>query len=213
MNSTFVVIMGAGRCGSTFVMNHLNRDFDTNIYGEDMGTTLSLLQTLFCEHNFLQHIQKHKHIKKSQKSVADIQLQSQIDKSKFYIGNEMYHNYEFHQQLFNTLMTQLTSYYCHCITGFKEIRWDLYRNLEFLDVLRLLYKKVKYIYLTRSDSEILKSSKKIWERDEEWIINSINIKKQNIETFLQTQESKNVIVGDVTKNPSFYQNIREFIRS
>ena len=205
--------MGAGRCGSTFVMNHLNRDSDTNIYGEDIGTTLGLLHTLFCEHAFLHHIQKHPHVKKSTKSATDIELQTQIDKNKFYVGNEMYHNYQFHQQLKDILINQLTSYYCHCITGFKEIRWDLYGSLEFLNILPLLYKKVKYIYLTRSDSEILKSSKKIWERDEEWIIKSIYMKKKNIEAFIQTQEPNNVIIGDVTTDPSFYQNIREFVRT
>jgi len=205
--------MGVGRCGSTFVMNQLNRDCNTTIYGEDMGTTLSLLKTIDCLNEFLTHISNHPHIKKSIKTVADAKLQTQIAGVDYYIGNEMYHNCDAYETLNYKLIKTLTTYYNQQITGFKEIRWDMYENLNFLNILNKLYRTVKYIYLKRSDNEVLTSSMKNWSENEESIAKRIKSKKEKIETFLNTQTDINVIQGDITKDSYFIEQIKSFIKA
>jgi hypothetical protein len=206
--------MGVGRCGSTYVMNQLNTNKQINIFGEDMGSTLSLLHSLFCLKQFSQHISKHPKIKECIKHVNQEILLTQINKNSIYVGNEMFHDYNFHINVESLLANHLTSCYNHQITGFKEIRWDLFDSLEFLTVVSNYYKKIKYIYLTRSDEEVVESSKKAWTCfDEQETRRRIKCKKEKINNFLNKQSKEQILIGDVTKNPSFINRVFDFVNS
>ena len=177
-----------------------------------MGSSLSLLHTLFCLKRFSTHVLDHPKIKQSLKFVGHETMQNQIQKKHAYLGNEMFHDYKFHAHLEHMLTTQFISYYNHRITGFKEIRWDLFDNLNFLCTLNLLYKKVKYIYLTRADSDILQSSKKAWSvKNEDDLKRRIKHKQTKINEFLSTQPAETIIIGDVTNNSKFINEIYNFV--
>lgn len=213
MNKTvFVVIMGAGRCGTTYVMNHLNKRENTNIFGEDMGTTLSLINTLYRTNQIIHYSQTHPKLVFKEKQALQVNVEDQIRKSRRYIGNEMYHDPDFFLKLRNVITTELSNYFNTPITGFKEIRWDLFDELDFLSVLTQCFTTVKFIFLTRNQDEILHSSSELWKDESvDKLKQRISTKILKIENFLKKQNQNNVLIGDVTTDLEFINRIDEFI--
>ena len=93
------------------------------------------------------------------------------------------------------------------VTGFKEIRWDLFPDLCFLNVLSSYYSRVVYVNLTRSIDQIIASSIRAFsesgnEQCKQQIESRILAKQHIIRKFLKNQNPANVVSGDVTKDSS-----------
>lgn len=208
--------MGAGRCGSTFVMNKLNEINDTNIYGEDMGSTLCLLNLLFRINNRAKHISRHPAIASS-KVVSSELIEHQLNKSSAYIGNEFYFDAYFHNNIKTNAEKCLTECFNEPVTGFKEIRWDLFADLSFLSVLNNYYSKVVYVNLTRNIDDIVYSAIRadFTETKDKKIIhqtrNRAMHKQKIIQTFIETQKPKYVISGDITTDVDLMSKIKRVI--
>jgi hypothetical protein len=199
--------MGAGRCGSTFVMNRLNECSKTNIFGEDMGATLCLLNLLFRLDNRINHIRNHPSITHSIKAVSSELIRCQLSKKSSYIGNEFYHDLQFHNNIKASAEKCLVECFSSKITGFKEIRWDLFPDLCFLNVLSSYYSRVVYVNLTRSIDQIIASSIRAFsesgnEQVKQQIESRILAKQNIIRKFLKNQNPADVVSGDVTKDSS-----------
>ena len=216
LNSTFVVIMGAGRCGSTFVMNKLNEVGDTNIFGEDMGSTLCLLNLLFRLNHRTNHIYKHPLINCSTKTVSSELIGRQISKNSQYLGNEFYHDAQFHNNIKTCNEKWLLDCFSSTVTGFKEIRWDLFADIYFLNVLNQYYRRVVYVNLTRDVDQIICSSIRAFnvnkdEKTKQQIRARILHKQQIIHSFIESQNPSNVISGDITVDCNLIDKINHLV--
>ena len=210
--SVFVVIMGAGRCGTTYVMNHLNERESTNIFGEDMGATLSLINTLYRTNQIIEYSQTHPKLRFKEKKALQEDIQKQVQGFQHYIGNEMYHEPGFFLKMRNFITDELGNYFNSPITGFKEIRWDLFDELDFLSVLTQHFTAVKFIFLTRDQEKILQSSSELWKNESlDKLKQRISAKTIKIENFLKKQNQNDVLIGDVTTDSTFINRIDDFI--
>ena len=209
--------MGAGRCGSTFVMNKLNEHSGVNIFGEDMGSTLCLLNLLFRISNRTDHIRKHPAVMYSPKTVSSEALNRQLHKASSYIGNEFYFDAHFHENVKNSAEKYLLRCFNSPVTGFKEIRWDLFADLSFLNVLNKYYDRVVYINLTRNVDNIVSSSIRadfVENKDEEVapkIRTRVLNKQEIIQNFIKKQNPSNVVSGDITTDGDLMDKIKKTI--
>jgi hypothetical protein len=212
VKSVFVVIFGAGRCGSTFLMNQLNKNENTSIYGEDLAATLCLFNSLYRLNQFTEYVDQHPKRTFNTKVVSDETIQNQLIKKQSYIGNELYQNPSFHKNIKTILEQNLFEYFNTPVTGFKEIRWDLFDDLNFLDVIRKYFHVVKFIFLTREETKILQSMTKLWPTEShEKIQQRLRAKHDKISNFLSTQSPESVLKGDITTNELTMEEINAFV--
>lgn len=200
---TFVLIMGAGRCGSTSLVSFLNKHQDFNIYGENNNVIYDILN---CVANIDQ-------IKKNKINELDHKYSNLLYSNNNYIDMEWYNPKNKLDNLKNSLITTLTNYFDNNeqYVGFKEVRW-INRKLDCLNILED-YFKVKYIYLTRNLHDQVKSIKKVG-----WNLPSPtdkHIEKTNsvIETFLSKKKPNQFIHKNISTNTNFLQEIYQFIVS
>lgn len=152
---TLLIIISAGRCGSTNLINRLNKNEGINIYGENYGALLDLIKSAnwFSMYKTRFINQPNMRLKTRLSSIEEEQIYSQVKGGKKWIGNEFYNNHEILEDTLNVLNKLIVDFFKvdDPIVGFKEIRWQYYQNLNWLKHLETLpFKEIKYIKLNRN---------------------------------------------------------------
>jgi hypothetical protein len=152
---TLLILISAGRCGSTNLINRLNKNEGINIYGENYGALLDLIKSAnwFSMYKTRFINQPNMRLKTGLSSIEEEQLNSQINRGQKWIGNEFYNNHEILEDTLNVLNKLIVDFFKvdEPIVGFKEIRWQYYQNLNWLKHLETLpFKEIKYIKLNRN---------------------------------------------------------------
>lgn len=197
----FVMIMSAGRCASTSLLNFLNRSNDFNIYGENCGFILNLTT---CIKKISELIHNHRNIK------YDNYLK--YKNYQHYLTNAFFYDNEANlKKIRNNLVEQLRIFFPSnkSFIGFKEIRWLDY-DIDSLNILDSMYNNI-YIHLTRNINEQSCSLKKTFLnyksiKDIEYYINQTN---DRISNFLEKKNKK--ILMNISDNDNFLHDIQKFI--
>lgn len=202
-NQTFVVIMSAGRCGSTSTMNFLNELPIFNIYGENYGFILDLLSSISTINQL---------IKKCQSSKID--TYTKYENQKKYCKNGFYYDNKICLiNIRDNLLNQIKLFFDPTTEyiGFKEIRWIDY-DLNTLNIIDSIYKKIKYIHISRDLGEQINSFKRTWmyTQTDEQISNYITNTNNNIIQFL-TNQNKDFLSINMSTDKNFLHTIRDFI--
>jgi hypothetical protein len=148
----FVIIMGAGRCGTTYVMDELNKIDGVNIFGENNMLFVDLLQMMGrLDVTVSKGLACKKH--------ADLKY----GKSS-YTNTEWYNDVSGLRRIFRRLDACVTGYFSarHRVVGFKEIRFVSEADVKSLFFFEGRY-EVFYIHLTR---DIERQSKSAWWKDD-----------------------------------------------
>ena len=195
--------MSAGRCGSTSTMNYLNALSDFNIYGENYGFILDLLNCISTLDKFTKQAQSTK-----------INSYDRYKLNKKYANNGFYYDdkkklISIKNNLLNQIKLFFESEFEHI--GFKEIRWLNY-DLNILNILEMLYDPIIYIHLTRSSDDQAMSLKKTFK-------NHLSLKKIHeyidntnsaISKFLSGNHKKHIAIN-ISDNTNFLETIKNFI--
>lgn len=198
---TFIVIMGAGRCGSTSLVSFLNKQQNFNIYGENNGVVYDVLNCILKTDNIKNNIidqfnQKYSNLSYKNNNYIDVEWYN--PKNKLGIFK-------------NSLIKALIDYFHNneLYVGFKEIRW-IDKQLNCLDILED-YFKVKYIHLTRNlDDQIMSIQKLGWDLSypiDEYITKTNSV----IETFLSKKKISQFIHKNISTDINFLEEIYQFI--
>lgn len=175
----FVIILGAGRCGTTYLLNELNKIDGVNIYGENYNSFLKIIAAISSVNGA---------IKKAINS-SKISPIKDLDKYKngSYIFTEWYNNIPKLQEIVNRLEECINFYFedDYTVIGFKEIRFFDKKNVELLHFFEKKY-DVYYIHLTRNIEEQSKSGFWVDIVNPEERIKTIN---KNIEDVLSRKKS------------------------
>ena len=156
---TVLIILSAGRCGSTNIINRLNQEKDINIYGESFGGILSLIKSAYEFNQYKEKFIDTLSIRKQNSQTSFFppnQISLQLEGEKKYIGNEFYNDHEVLKDTLNTINNSIINFFKgeNNIVGFKDIRWHYYPNLIWLNHLKKLpFKEVKFLKLNRNIEE------------------------------------------------------------
>ncbi len=219
---TILIILSAGRCGSTNIINTLNQEKNINIYGESFGALPDLIRSAYkfslYDKRFIKTNAKRK-LKSQVASFSSSEITSQLNKVSPYIGNEYYNDHEVIKNTLDTLNSSIINFFKReeNIVGFKEIVWGQYPNLDFLDHLETLHLgKVKYLKLTRDINEQSHSMSKNFKEN-----GGISFQKsfeiitkcnKNIDSFLQSKSNKKKYECNYVSNSEFYyKNILKWV--
>lgn len=196
-NKKFVIILSAGRCGSSYLLNELNKIKGVNIYGENKNTFSKIINTIYS----LEHtIEKAKFSHK----ISNIKDLDKYNKSH-YINTEWYNNIPKLYKIINHLENCLNLYFKdnYKVRGFKEIRFFDKNSIKYLQYFEKKY-DVYYIHLTRNIEDQSKSAFWASNPNAKEKINKIN---KNIEEILGTKKTyMRVDLSDISKNISIVQN-------
>lgn len=139
----FVIILTAGRSGSSYLLNELNKIKGVNIYGENNNTFSKIIRTIYGLKNTIDYSYKSNKVSK----IKDINKY----KEDPFIYVEWYNNIsklkKIQKDLENIVNTYFESH--HDICGFKEIRFNDKENVQCLQYFEKKY-DVYYIHLTRN---------------------------------------------------------------
>lgn len=191
--------MGAGRCASTSLLSFLNKDENFNIYGENNGGILNLLNALFK----IKNISNYNSLSKKNTNLNY--------KHQKYIGSEWYNPKDKVLGLTKEIENSIIDYFPNKekYIGFKEIRWLDY-NLENLNWFEKYY-KVKYVHLLRNIDEQSHSMKKLNWSFETNIDDHIKHTNQTINKFLTKKHTSQYIIKNISIDKNFEQEIYNFI--
>lgn len=202
-NQNFIIIMSAGRCGSTSIMNFLNESPSFNIYGENYGFVLDLLSSIAT---------LNKLIKKFQPTKVD--THTKYSNEKKYCKNGFYHDSKIHLiNIRDNLLDQIKLFFNSNsdYIGFKEIRWTNY-DLNTLNIMHSIYKKIIYIHIHRNMQDQINSFKRTWmyTQTDQQIYNYIQNTNEKILEFLVNQK-KNFLSVNMSEDTNFLHTIKDFI--
>lgn len=196
MKKNFVVIMGAGRCGSTSLVSFLNEHKNFHIYGENNATIINLLKTI----NLCRGIRPY------QRLVSKCLMR---DYKKYsYVGPEWYHPADKINILETGMINTIIDFFDTTVdyTGFKEIRWSD-DSINCLNILENIY-QVKYVHLIRDLKSQHKSMTRLkWKIEQSDIINTNN----TITKFLKTKKPNQYIVKNISEDNNFLVQIYDFL--
>lgn len=207
---TFVVILGYGRCGSSSVISYLNSYPEFNIYGENRGVILYMLKSLHI-------LTKESFHGKKFYDLVDHSLKT----SNLSYKNHKYNQCEYYNDKtkIRTFESEIKNLICsyfdsnHKYIGFKEIRWNLFSDINFLNILEEIF-HVKYIFLTRNLQDQIKSMIRTawWSTKSELEMYDI-VKNTNgiVSKFLSTKQSNQYITKNITIDTNFLSDIYNFI--
>ena len=200
---TFLIIMGAGRCGTTSTMSFLNSHDNFNIYGENDSIVYDILHG----------IQRIKKIHSTKPKELDSKVSILSHKNSCHIGVEWYNPRKKLENLESNLLKCILNYFDNDekYIGFKEVRW-INRKLECLNILEDHF-KVKYIYLTRNLYDQVKSIQKVGWNLADPIDQHIEKTNSVIEAFLNKKKSSQFIHKNISTDANFLQEIYQFIVS
>lgn len=221
---TVLIILSAGRCGSTNIINRLNQEKNINIYGESFGALPDLVRSAYrfnlYNKRFIETNAKRK-LKSQIAAFSPIEIASQLNKTSPYIGNEYYNDHEVIKNILDTLNNSIVNFFKReeSVVGFKEIVWGQYSNLNFLNYLETLHLgKVKYLKLTRDIDEQSHSMSKNFKENGgisfQKSFETITKCNENIDSFLQSKNSKKKYECNYVSNSElYYKNILEWIKN
>lgn len=195
----FIIIIGAGRCGTTYLVNELNKIKDVNIFGENKGSIMQLI-------NVINNLKKTLILSNNSKKFIDDDLRK-IYKKNNYINVEWYNDSKKILKLLKSLDKNLFSYFnsMHKIVGFKEIRFDSKESVENLKYFELNY-DVYYIHLIR---DIKSQSNSAFFKDKINSKEKINLINNNISSVFEN--NKNYLKIDITDIKDNINIVKEFI--
>ena len=153
---TVLIILSAGRCGSTNLINKLNQEEGINIYGENFGAFLDLTKSAYYFDLYKKRFIDNQLSRKQKNQIpffGDDVLISQVNHTNMYVGNEFYNNHTVLGNTLDSLNNTIVNFFKgeDSIVGFKEIRWANYSNLIWLNHLsKLPFKEIKFIKLNRN---------------------------------------------------------------
>lgn len=187
--------MGAGRCGTTYLLNELNKIPGVNIYGENSNLFIDLIKiTKKLEFTIKKSLISKKYTNLSYKNIK-------------YINTEWYNDIKKLEKIKLVLKRHILNYFDKNkkLTGFKEIRFLEKENVNLLKYFEDYY-EVYYIHLTR---DIEKQSKSGWWKEDKKAKEMINIKNYNIENVLG--ENKRYLKIDLDEIKDDISKIRNFL--
>jgi len=193
---TFIIIMGAGRCGTSSTISFLNKKPDFDIYGENKSVILSILEQIY----LLNDSQRYKGLSSVTTNASYIHNP--------YIGTEWYNPDDKILKLKTGLINLVKNFFNQNKKhiGFKEIRWA-HKNLQALNLLESLY-RVKYIHLTRNIKDQISSMTRLnWTN----VKNHISHTNDAINNFLLTKQSNQYIKKNISVDKNFLEDIYNFI--
>lgn len=207
---TFVVILGYGRTGSSSVVSYLNSYPEFNIYGENRGIILYMLKCLYIlRHESFNGRKFYDLIDNSVRTSNLSYKDHKYNKCEYYNHKTKMRTIE--SKIKNVIFNYFDSEYKYI--GFKEIRWELFSNIDFLNILEETF-NVKYIFLTRKLEDQVKSMIRTgwWTTKSELEMCQI-IKNTNniISKFLSTKQSNQHITKNTSIDTNFLSDIYNFI--
>ncbi len=168
----FVIVMGAGRCGTTYLTGELNKIKGVRLYGENNNLFVDLVKII-----------KKLRITKSKGSLSKKDTDLNYDKA-MYLNTEWYNDVSKLDELTVFLGGYIENYFGrkHRVVGFKEIRFLSKEDIGHLFFFEKTY-DVFYIHLTRNVDE---QSQSAW-----WKKN-----KNAKETILKINSNISEVLGD-----------------
>lgn len=188
--------MGAGRCGTSSTISFLNKKRDFDIYGENGGVILSILEQIYQLNNSWRY-----------KGLSSMTTNLSYSYNP-YIGTEWYNPDHKIIKLKAGLINLVKNFFNQKkkYIGFKEIRW-VNKNLQALNLLEKLY-KVKYVHLTRNiDDQLLSMEKRGWQNNKSHVIETNNA----IGNFLLNKPPNQHIQKNISVDKNFLEDIYNFI--
>ena len=205
MTQKFILIMGAGRCGSSSLVSYLNSKPDFNIFGENCGAIYSILESI---HRFkiTQHHSKN-HKQPSHKTPINKY------QNKTYCGYEWYNN----QLKIDTTILSLEQIIKNFFDnnhsrfiGYKDIRWGGEYLSESIKILENIFHDIKYVHLTRNIDVQADSMKRarFTHSDMKQAIQDTN---DRISYFLKQKPKSQQIQKNITTDHNFLEEIYQFL--
>lgn len=199
-----IIILSAGRCGSSYLINELNKIPSVNIYGENLNLFSKIIL-------LIQDISTIIEYSKKSDKISCLKDDEKYVKGK-YIYVEWYNNISKLKKIQKNLDKMLDFYFSenkYSVQGFKEFR---FRNIESVKSLEYFEKKfdVYYIHLTRDIKDQSKSG--FWKNEEDAESEIENINK-NIKNFLINKEKHlNIDLLDIKDNVDIVKNFIKILR-
>lgn len=198
---TFVIIMGAGRCGSSGLVSFLNKKPDFHIYGENHNMIGHILNSLNID---------FKKIIKENSPCGHKTAINEYNNKNVYNGSEWYNPISKMRDLKRNIHSNIIEYFNHPenYIGFKEIRWATV-NMSYLSFFEKHF-NVKYIHLIRNTEDQIKSMQRTkWkQKNLEQYLESTNT---IIENYLQHKTPSQYITKNISIDKNFQQEIYDFI--
>lgn len=191
----FVIIMGAGRCGTTYVMDELNKIDGVNIFGENNMLFVDLVKVM-----------EKLDVTVSKGLICKKQTSLEYD-GRPYVNTEWYNDVVGLKKLSGRLIACVKKYFGtrNRVIGFKEIRFVSESDVRSLFFFERSY-DVFYIHLTR---DIERQSKSAWWKDDPKAKETILAIDENIHRTLRGRKGYlRVSLEEVGKDIS---KIRSFI--
>lgn len=144
----FIIILGAGRCGTSYLLDELNKIPNVNVYGENYNTFIKIIQSIKSAKQTLE---------KAKESYKNSNVLEKY-KNGPYINVEWYQSTPRLKKLITILEKSLFEYFegSYILRGFKEIRFFMKENVQHLTYFEKEY-DVYYIHLTRNIEEQVQS--------------------------------------------------------
>lgn len=191
----FVVIMGAGRCGTTYVMGELNKIDGVNIFGENDMLFVDLIKVM-----------GKLDVTVSKGLVCKKETSLKYGEAP-YIETEWYNDVPALRKISRRLDACVKGYFGtrHRVIGFKEIRFESKADVGILSFFERYY-DVFYIHLTR---DIERQSKSAWWKDDQRAKEAILAINENIHATLRAHRGYLRVDLDEVQND--ISKIRSFI--
>lgn len=195
----FVIILSAGRSGSSYLLNELNKLKGVNIYGENFNTFSKIIKTIYGLKKTIENSHNSNKISK----VNDLEKY----KEDQFIYVEWYNDISKLKKITVNLENALNFYFKggYNVCGFKEIRFQDKENIQCLQYFEKKY-DVYYIHIIRDVND--QSVSGFWK-------NTVNSKERIIKINTNIEEvlgKKNkyikVDLSDIKDDISI---VREFI--
>ena len=193
-----VIILGAGRCGSTYLLGELNKIQGVNIFGENYNLFSEITQAIYATR---ETIIKEKNGSEHRKRIVS---------GTEYTGFEWHNNSFKLRKILQYLENSISTYFNNknILNGFKEIRFQQKKDIVSLQYFEEKY-EVYYIHLTRDIHKQSRSGfwkKKYSQVAEKEILNMNN----NIESVLGNKKQYlKVDLEEITNNIDVVINFLE----